>query len=50
MSPYAVAELRLHEALRVRFETDIPATDMRFLTNTLDDPYKDPLVLTAATR
>jgi N-6 DNA methylase len=47
MSPYAVAELRLHEALRVRFETDIPAAEMRFLTNTLDNPYKDPLVPTA---
>lgn len=50
MSPYAVAELRLHEALRVRFETDIPAADMRFLTNTLDDPYTDPLVPTAPYR
>ncbi len=48
MAPYAVAELRLHEALGVRFETDIPAADMRFLTNTLDNPYRDPLPPTAA--
>ena len=48
MAPYAVAELRLHEALGVRFGTDIPAADMRFLTNTLDNPYRDPLPPTAA--
>jgi len=48
MAPYAVAELRLHEALGVRFGTDIPAADMRFLTNTLDNPYRDPLAPTAA--
>jgi hypothetical protein len=38
VAPYAVAELRLHEALKVRYGVDIPAEEMRFLTNTLDDP------------
>jgi Type ISP C-terminal specificity domain/N-6 DNA Methylase len=48
MGPYAVAELRLHEALKVRFETDLPVSDVRFLTNTLSDPYTDSLPPTAA--
>jgi Type ISP C-terminal specificity domain/N-6 DNA Methylase len=47
VAPYAVAELRLHEALKVRFDTDIPASEVRFLTNTLADPYQDELPLTA---
>jgi len=48
MAPYAVAELRLHEALKVRFDTDIPVSDVRFLTNTLANPYEDVLPPTAA--
>jgi hypothetical protein len=50
MAPYAVAELRLHEALKVRFNTDIPVSDVRFLTNTLENPYEDTLLPTAATK
>lgn len=48
VAPYAVAELRLHEALKVRFDTDIPASDVRFLTNTLENPHQEQLRLAAA--
>lgn len=36
-APYAVAELRLHGAFRTR-EVDIPAEELRFLADTLDNP------------
>jgi hypothetical protein len=35
--PYAVAELRTHQALK-QYGADVPATDVRFLTDTLDNP------------
>jgi predicted helicase len=38
VAPYAVAELRLHQALKTRFDTDIPPTEVRFLTDALEDP------------
>jgi predicted helicase len=38
VAPYAVAELRLHQALRTRFDTDIPPTEVRFLTDALENP------------
>ncbi|HEY2042655.1 MAG TPA: type ISP restriction/modification enzyme, partial [Jatrophihabitans sp.] len=41
-APFAVAELRLHAALRNRYQVEIPAEEPRFLTDTLDDPYAMP--------
>ena len=38
VAPYAVAELRLHQALKTRYETDIPRTEVRFLTDALENP------------
>lgn len=38
-APFAVAELRLHAALRNRYQIDLPTEEPRFLTDTLDDPY-----------
>ncbi|GHH18048.1 hypothetical protein GCM10017790_35740 [Amycolatopsis oliviviridis] len=38
VAPYAVAELRLHQALKMRFNTDIPRTEARFLTDALENP------------
>lgn len=38
VAPYAVAELRLHQALKTRFETDIPSSEVRFLTDALENP------------
>jgi hypothetical protein len=38
VAPYAVAELRLHQALKTRFKTDLPPSEVRFLTNTLENP------------
>lgn len=37
VAPYAVAELRLHQALKP-LGVDIPRNEVRFLNNTLDDP------------
>jgi hypothetical protein len=36
-APYAVAELRMHQALRA-YRTEIPETSCRYLADTLDDP------------
>lgn len=36
-APYAVAELRMHQALRA-YKTEIPETSCRYLADTLDDP------------
>ncbi|MEU7138766.1 type ISP restriction/modification enzyme [Nocardia sp. NPDC046473] len=44
-APYAVAELRLHTALRTLYRVDIPAEEPRFLTDALDDPDKMSLDL-----
>jgi predicted helicase len=38
-APFAVAELRLHAALRNRYQVDLPTDEPRFLTDALDDPY-----------
>lgn len=38
VAPYAIAELRLHHALHGRFGTDIPRKEVRFLTDTLENP------------
>lgn len=38
VAPYAVAELRLHQALKNSFGTDIPSTEVRFLTDALENP------------
>lgn len=37
-APFAVAELRLHAAMRNRYQIELPEEEPRFLTNTLDDP------------
>ncbi|GIF49195.1 hypothetical protein Afe04nite_37340 [Asanoa ferruginea] len=38
--PYAVAELRLHEAMRTEFRTELPPSELRFLTDALEDPVR----------
>lgn len=43
VTPYAVAELRLHEALRTRYGVDVPEHEMRFLADTFEDPRKQEL-------
>ncbi|MFG2091448.1 MULTISPECIES: N-6 DNA methylase [unclassified Spirillospora] len=42
VTPYAVAELRLHDLLR-EYEVDVPPDEMRFLADTFDDPDKQEL-------
>jgi hypothetical protein len=37
-APYAVAELRLHSLLKKRHRAEVPASERRFLADTLDDP------------
>ncbi|MWA01947.1 N-6 DNA methylase [Actinomadura sp. LD22] len=37
VTPYAVAELRLHDLLR-EYGTDVPPQEMRFFADTFDDP------------
>lgn len=41
-APYAVAELRLHHILKTRYGVELPREEVRYLTNTLDDPDKLP--------
>lgn len=43
VTPYAVAEMRLHEALKTRYVVDVPQREMRFLTDTFEDPDKQEL-------
>jgi hypothetical protein len=38
VAPYAVAELRLHQALKSQFGVDAPPTELRFLTDALANP------------
>lgn len=38
LTPYAVSELRLHEALKTKYGVDVPEHEMRFLADTFDDP------------
>ncbi|MDQ1287605.1 MAG: hypothetical protein QG622_1170 [Actinomycetota bacterium] len=47
-APYAVTELRLHEALEKRFDTEVPRTEARFLTDALENPCEHQQRLTAA--
>jgi hypothetical protein len=35
---YAVAELRLHDALKTEYSVDIPERELRFLADTFEDP------------
>lgn len=39
-APYAVAELRLHQALKNRYGVELPREEVRFLSNVFDDPDK----------
>ena len=39
-APYAVAELRLHQAMKTRFRTELPPSELRFLTDALEDPVR----------
>jgi hypothetical protein len=43
VTPYAVAELRLHDALTSRYVVDVPRHEMRFLADTFEDPDKQEL-------
>ena len=38
VTPFAVAELRLHEALKVKYRVDVPEQETRFLTDTFENP------------
>lgn len=38
VTPYAVAELRLHEALKTRYRVEVPEQEMRFLADTFENP------------
>lgn len=49
-APYAVAELRLHQAMKAEFKTELPASEVRFLTDALEDPVKQQGRLRAAYR
>jgi hypothetical protein len=40
VAPYAVAEMRLHHALKTQYDTDVPEHEMRFLADTFEDPDK----------
>ncbi|MFG1765742.1 type ISP restriction/modification enzyme [Micromonospora parva] len=37
-APYAVTELRLHQAMKAQFRTELPPSEYRFLTDALEDP------------
>lgn len=40
--PYAVAQLRIHQALKGEYQTEIPEKEVKLLVaDTLDDPYDD---------
>jgi hypothetical protein len=43
VTPFAVAEMRLHEALKTRYGVDVPEQEMRFLADTFEDPDKQEL-------
>ena len=43
VTPYAVAEMRLHEMLKTRYGVDVPEQEMRFLADTFEDPDKQEL-------
>ena len=40
--PYAVAQLRIHQALKGEYQTEVPEKEVKLLVaDTLDDPYDD---------
>jgi Type ISP C-terminal specificity domain/N-6 DNA Methylase len=43
VTPYAIAEMRLHEALKTQYDVDVPEQEMRFLADTFEDPDKQEL-------
>ena len=45
-----MAELRLHEALKTRFATEVPRTEVRFLTDALENPIAQQQRLSAPYR
>jgi hypothetical protein len=47
ITPYAVAEMRLHEALKTGYGVDVPEKEMRFLADTFEDPDKQELAFGA---
>jgi hypothetical protein len=47
VTPYAVAEMRLHEALKTGYSVDVPEQEMRFLADTFEDPDKQELAFGA---
>ncbi|MFG2054185.1 type ISP restriction/modification enzyme [Micromonospora sp. NPDC048930] len=49
-APYAVAELRLHQAMKTQFNTELPPSEVRFLTDALEDPVIQQGRLRAAYR
>jgi Type ISP C-terminal specificity domain/N-6 DNA Methylase len=49
-APYAVAELRLHQAMKTRFKAELPASEVRFLTDALEDPVHQQRRLRAGYR
>ncbi|MEV0561557.1 type ISP restriction/modification enzyme [Dactylosporangium sp. NPDC050588] len=49
-APYAVAELRLHQAMKTRFTTELPASEVRFLTDALEDPVHQQTRMRASYR
>src|SRR5262249_48558674 len=50
VAPYAVAELRVHQAMKTRFKAELPASELRFLTDALDDPVHQQARLRAPYR
>jgi hypothetical protein len=47
VTPYSVAEMRLHEALKTGYGVDVPEQEMRFLADTFEDPDKQELAFGA---
>jgi Type ISP C-terminal specificity domain/N-6 DNA Methylase len=42
--PYAIAELRIHQALKAEHATEIPESKIKlYVADTFDDPYAEPL-------
>jgi Type ISP C-terminal specificity domain/N-6 DNA Methylase len=41
VAPFAVAEMRLHHTLKQQYGVDLPREEVRFLSDTLDDPNPD---------
>ena len=44
--PYAVAELRIHQALKAKYGTEIPEEEVKlYVADTLDNPYAEQIYL-----